>query len=156
MKIRNGAGALKYVLSFIVIFFFLLKSVFAFLASDDLTLEKFFETKKIEGEVFLKYQSADGNYLLFYDLDGSIFLLRYRIDKWDYTNNKLRDFLRRGVTYRVEFKEFTRLAANELPPSIEGYGLPPATTKRKIRSIRQVYTGTLVHVAASALRDLRY
>ncbi|HRP70191.1 MAG TPA: hypothetical protein PLY93_11715 [Turneriella sp.] len=136
-------------------FLFIFFPLHGYLSNDDVTLEKAFENKTAN-QLFLKYQRTDGDYLVFYDLDGSILFLRYRVDKWDYANDNTRDALRRGITYHVFLKDFQRLAENELPKGVTGAGLSKAIQKRKIRRIREVYSGALVDIKPSALRDLRY
>ncbi len=127
-----------------------------FLAPDDVTLEKAGETKTDPNEIFLKYQSHQGDYLIFYDLEGSTLLVRYRVDRWDYENDTLRDSLRQGITYRVRVKSLKKLAEGEVPKGVMGSGVPLVPVKRKIRRIRDLYSGDFVAVNESALRDLRY
>ena len=64
------------------------------MAPGDPTLEAAAQAKG-EPALFLKFQNHQSDYLIFYDADGSILLMRYRIDRWDYDNDTLRDSLRR-------------------------------------------------------------
>jgi hypothetical protein len=131
-------------------------SVSGFLAPDDITLEKAVDGNAAETDLFLKYQSHQGDYLIFYDIEGSTLLLRYRIDRWDYDNDVLRDSLRQGITYRVRSKALKKLAEGEVPKGVMGSGVPLVPVKRKIRRIRDLYSADFVNVNESALRDLRY
>lgn len=128
----------------------------AFMAPDDVTLEKASESKATENELFLKYQNHQGDYFIFYDLEGSTLLIRYRIDRWDYTNDDLRDSLRQGITYRVRVRALKKLGEGEIPKGVMGSGLPTVVVKRKIRRIRDLYSGDFLLINESALRDLRY
>lgn len=128
----------------------------AFMAPDDITLEKSAEAKSAASELFLKYQSHQGDYFIFYDLEGSTLLIRYRIDRWDYTNDDLRDSLRQGITYRVRVNALKKLGEGEVPKGVMGSGVPPVPVKRKIRRIRDLYSGDFLFINESALRDLRY
>lgn len=130
-------------------------SLSAFFAPGDLTLAKAAEAGK-PAELFLKYQSHDGNYLVFYDVEGSVLLLRYRRDKWDYDRDTLRDSLRQGITYRINCRELKKLPEGEVPAGVTGAGLPRVPPLRKIRRIRELYSAELESVSESALRDLRY
>lgn len=143
-------------LQFILCFLFLQASLSAFIAPDDITLEKASETKAAENALFLKYQNHQGDYLVFYDLEGSTLLVRYRIDRWDYDNDTLRDSLRQGITYRVVMKGLKKLGEGEVPKGVMGSGIPPVAVKRKIRRIRDLYSADLANINESALRDLRY
>lgn len=127
----------------------------SFFAPGDQTLEQA-AGATAPGDLFLKYQANEGDYLLFYDATGSLLLLRYRRDRWDYEQDALRDSLRQGVTYRIRCRSFRKLPEGEVPSGVMGAGLPRATTSRKIRRIRDVYAGELETVSESALRDLRY
>lgn len=135
---------------------FLFTAVSGFIAPDDTTLEKASESKTAETELFLKYQNHQGDYLVFYDLEGSTLLVRYRIDRWDYANDDLRDSLRQGITYRVRVNALKKLGEGEVPKGVMGSGLPPVAVKRKIRRIRDLYSGDFLFINESALRDLRY
>lgn len=128
----------------------------AFLAPDDITLEKAVEQKAAANELFLKYQSHQADYLIFYDAEGSTLLVRYRLDRWDYTNDNLRDSLRQGITYRVRASAIKKLGEGEIPKGVSGSGIPLVPVKRKIRRIRDLYSGDLANINESALRDLRY
>lgn len=127
----------------------------AFFAPGDLTLEKAVTTGGAE-DLFLKYQSTEGDYLFFYDASGAVLLVRYRRDKWDYDNDDLRDSLRQGITYRIRCKNLQKLPEGEVPAGVAGSGLPKVPTIRKIRRIRDLYSAELDIVTESALRDLRY
>lgn len=133
-----------------------LAPVVAFLSPADQTLEKAAETAKPQIEVFLKYQSHQADYLIFYDLENSTLLLRYRVDRWDYDNDLLRDSLMRGVTYRVKCRNLKKLADGEIPAGVSGSGLPRVNQIRKIRRIRDIYSAEILAINESALRDLRY
>lgn len=128
----------------------------AFFAPGDLTLEKAATDQNGATSLFLKYQSTDNDYLVFYDADGSILFLRYRQDRWDYDNDRLRDSLQQGITYKVTLKAIARLAEGELPKGANGAGIPRPVTLRKIRKIRDSFMAELVAINESALRDLRY
>lgn len=146
-------------ISRVIVFFFVMAAsapVLPFLAPDDITLDKASEAKAAENELFLKYQSHQGDYFVFYDLEGSTLLVRYRIDRWDYDNDVLRDSLRQGITYRVRMKALKKLAEGEVPKGVMGSGIPPVPVKRKIRRIRDLYSADLTNINESALRDLRY
>jgi len=127
--------------------------LFAFLAPDDITLVV--AAAKPDATLFLKYQSYEGDYLVFYDREGSTLLLKYRVDKWDYANDMLRDYLQQGITYRVTMKSLKNLPEEALPPGVRGSGLPKVVHTRKIRKIRDIYLADLQSVNESALRDLR-
>lgn len=127
----------------------------AFFAPGDTTLEQAAATST-PPDLFLKYQAHEGDYLVFYDATGSILLLRYRRDRWDYDQDALRDSLRQGITYRIRCKNLSKLPEGEVPAGVTGAGLPRVTTIRKIRRIRELYSGELDTVTESALRDLRY
>lgn len=135
----------------------------AFLSPADTTLEKAAGANAAETQLFLKYQSHESDYLVFYDLEGSTLLLKYRVDRWDYDNDVLRDSLVQGVTYRVKLRNLKKLGEGDVPAGVRGSGLPPvqATTRpggqvRKIRRIRELYSGEMMAVSEAALRDLRY
>lgn len=152
----------RYFCGFLILKVFM-NPVAAFLSPADQTLEKAAETRNAELEVYLKYQSLESDYLVFYDLEGSTLLLRYRVDRWDYDNDVLRDSLVQGVTYRVRVKNLKKLAEGEIPAGVRGSGLPqvPQSTKpggqtRKIRRLRELYAGEMINVSEAALRDLRY
>lgn len=127
----------------------------AFFAPDDTTLEQA-AAGTTQPDLFLKYQAHEGDYLVFYDAKGSILLLRYRRDRWDYTQDALRDSLRRGITYRIRCKNLRKLPEGEVPAGVIGAGLPRVPTLRKIRRIRDLFSGELDSITESALRDLRY
>lgn len=127
----------------------------AFFAPGDLTLEQA-AAGNTESDLFLKYQTHEGDFLIFYDAVGSLLFVRYRRDRWDYDNDPLRDSLRRGITYRVRCRNLVKLPEGELPSGVTGSGLPRVLAIRKIRRIREVYAAELGSVAESALRDLRY
>lgn len=127
----------------------------AFFAPGDLTLSKAAEAGA-QAELYLKYQSHDGDYLVFYDAEGAVLLLRYRRDKWDYDQDTLRDSLRQGITYRIQCRELKKLPEGEVPAGVTGAGLPRVPALRKIRRIRELYSAELGSVSESALRDLRY
>ncbi|MBL8034979.1 MAG: hypothetical protein JNJ69_14830 [Leptospiraceae bacterium] len=127
----------------------------AFMAPGDPTLE--IAAKQGEPPVlFLKYQHHEGDYLVFYDADGSILLMRYRIDRWDYDNDTLRDSLRRGTTYKILLAKLTKLDEGQVPAGVTGSGVPRVPVVRKIRRIRELYLGEMRGINESALRDLRY
>lgn len=147
MRIR--AATLLFTLSIVA-------PIAAFMAPDDITLEKSAEAKADTSELFLKYQNHQGDYLIFYDLEGSTLLVRYRIDRWDYDNDTLRDSLRQGITYRVAAKGLKKLGEGEVPKGVMGSGIPLVPVKRKIRRIRDLYSADLANINESALRDLRY
>ncbi len=128
----------------------------AFFAPGDLTLEKAKADQNGAVSLYLKFQSTDNDYLVFYDADGSILFLRYRQDRWDYDNDRLRDSLQQGITYKVTLKSIARLAEGELPKGANGAGIPRPVTLRKIRKIRDSFVAELVAINESALRDLRY
>ena len=128
----------------------------AFFAPGDLTLEKAKADQNGTVSLYLKFQSTDNDYLVFYDADGSILFLRYRQDRWDYDNDRLRDSLQQGITYKVTLKSIARLAEGELPKGANGAGIPRPVTLRKIRKIRDSFVAELVAINESALRDLRY
>ena len=128
-------------------------SLSAFIGTDDPTLEKV-ATQNATGEIFLKYQHAQSDYLIFYDRHGSLLLLRYRRDKWDYDNNVLRDNLVRGITYKVKFSGMKKLSQKEIPAELATNEVSAGTT-RKIRDFRSVFLAQLTAVRESALRDLR-
>jgi hypothetical protein len=128
----------------------------AFLAPDDPTLLQVAEKKISETDLFLKYQSHQGDYWVFYDLEGSTLLVRYRLDRWDYTNDRVRDSLRQGITYKLRVKNLRRLADGEIPPGVTSAGIPRAAMIRKIRKIRDLFSGEFMAVNESTLRDLRY
>jgi len=136
--------------------YFLHSSLRAFLAPDDPTLLQVTEKKITETELFLKYQSHQSDYWIFYDLEGSTILIRYRLDRWDYANDRVRDSLRQGITYKLRVKNLRKLAEGELPPGIISAGIPRAAMIRKIRKIRDLFSGDYITVNESALRDLRY
>ncbi|MFZ5629931.1 MAG: hypothetical protein ACOY5B_12430 [Spirochaetota bacterium] len=127
----------------------------AFFAPGDQTLEQAVAAGT-QVDLYLKYQAHEGDYLVFYDATGSILLVRYRRDRWDYDQDTLRDSLRQGITYRIRCKNLNRLPEGEVPAGVMGAGLPRVTTIRKIRRIRDLYSGELESVTESALRDLRY
>lgn len=128
----------------------------AFFAPGDVTLEKVATEQNAAAGLYLKFQATDNDYLVFYDADGSILFLRYRQDRWDYDNDRLRDSLQRGITYLVKLKNISRLPDGELPKGANGAGLPKPVTLRKIRKIRDSFVAQLVTINESALRDLRY
>ena len=130
-------------------------AVQAFFAPGDQTLEQAV-TAGTPGDLFLKYQSHEGDYLVFYDATGALLLLRYRRDKWDYDQDNLRDSLRQGITYRIRCRNLNKLPEGEVPAGVMGAGLPRIRTIRKIRRIRDLFSGELEVVTESALRDLRY
>lgn len=127
----------------------------AFFAPGDVTLEQAVASGA-STDLFLKYQAHEGDYLVFYDAAGSILLVRYRRDRWDYDQDTLRDSLRQGITYRIRCRNLVKLPEGEVPAGITGAGLPRVPTIRKIRRIRDLYSGELEVVTESALRDLRY
>lgn len=139
-----------------VVLLLLTRPAAAFLSPADATLEKTAEIKAPETEVFLKYQGHESDYLVFYDLEGSTLLLKYRIDRWDYDNDILRDSLVQGITYRVKVKNLKKLAEEEIPAGVRGSKLPRVVQTRKIRRIRELYAGEMITVGEAALRDLRY
>ena len=49
----------------------------------------------------LSYQNKEGDFLVFYDSKGIPHYFRYRIDRWDYDNDKRVSLLRRGTQYKV-------------------------------------------------------
>jgi hypothetical protein len=54
--------------------------------------------------LFLRYQGREGNYVVFYDLDGRTALFRYRKDRFDdLAERKIRDLLP-GQAYRLPLK----------------------------------------------------
>lgn len=128
----------------------------AFFAPGDMTLEKAAAEQSNAAALFLKYMATDNDYLIFYDADGSILFLRYRQDRWDYDNDRLRDSLQQGITYQVSMKAIARLAEGELPKGANGAGLPKPMTLRKIRKIRDSFVADLAAINEAALRDLRY
>lgn len=130
-------------------------AVFSFFSPTDLTLAQTVE-KKSTAPLFLKYQNHDGDYLIFYDADGDILYLRYRRDKWDYSHDRERDFLRRGITYELRVVNLEKLSEGELPKGVMGADLPAPSRTRKIRRIRSVFKAEWGGVSDSALRDLRY
>lgn len=134
----------------------LVTSLGAFFSPSDISLDSATTNTPASAELYLKFQSADNDYLLFYDADGSILFLRYRQDRWDYDNDRLRDSLQRGVTYRVQVKDLKRLPEGQLPLGASGAGLPRPVVTRKIRKIRDSFEGLLQAISESALRDLRY
>ncbi|HMV36191.1 MAG TPA: hypothetical protein PKC74_08775 [Turneriella sp.] len=129
--------------------------VHSFFAPGDQTLEQAVAAGA-PVDLFLKYQAHEGDYLVFYDATGSILLVRYRRDRWDYDQDTLRDSLRQGITYRIRCRNLNKLPEGEVPAGVMGAGLPRVTTIRKIRRIRDLYAGELEAVTESALRDLRY
>ncbi|MCX7631995.1 MAG: hypothetical protein N2Z22_01535 [Turneriella sp.] len=131
-------------------------SLCAFFAPDDTSLEQAVASGKEAHSLFLKYQDHQGDYLLFYDAVGSLLYLRYRRDRWDYSNDALRAKLRRGITYRVECRLLKKLPEGQLPPGLPGAENPRLKELRKIRELRAAYLADLVAVNESALRDLRY
>jgi hypothetical protein len=128
----------------------------AFFFPGDPSLDSATTNTPASAELFLKFQNVDNDYLLFYDAEGSILFLRYRQDKWDYANDRLRDSLQQGVTYRIQAKDLKRLPEGELPTGASGAGLPRPAVIRKIRKIRDSFVGQLGTISESALRDLRY
>jgi hypothetical protein len=130
--------------------------VAAFFAPGDATLEQAATDPAAAAGLFLKFQATDNDYLVFYDADGSILFLRYRQDRWDYDNDRLRDALQQGITYQVKLKNIARLPDGELPKGANGAGIPKPVTQRKIRKIRDSFVAELVAINESALRDLRY
>ncbi len=125
------------------------------MAPGDPTLEGSLQTKG-EPVLFLKFQSHQSDYLLFFDAEGSTLLLRYRRDRWDYDNDNLRDSLRQGITYRVVVKQLARVEEGKIPAGISGAGLPRVGVARKIRKIRDLFIAEIADINESALRDLRY
>lgn len=133
------------------------------MAPGDPTLEAAAQAKgpgvsssQAEPALFLKFQNHQGDFLIFYDADGSTLLLRYRRDRWDYDNDNLRDSLRQGITYRVVVKQLAKVEEGKIPAGISGAGLPRVPVVRKIRKIRDLYIGDIAGINESALRDLRY
>lgn len=133
-------------------FFFALA---AYLAPTDTTLLKAIEQKTTETQLFLKFESAQSDYLVFYDAEGSTLFLRYRRDKWDYDNDTLRDSLRQGITYIVKMRALQKFADGALPKGVLGHGLPKVLATRPIRRIREVFGADVLGINESALRDLR-
>ncbi len=140
----------------LLLFLALATGLAAFFAPQDISLETATTNTPAAAELYLKYQNTDSDYLLFYDADGSILFLRYRQDRWDYDNDRLRDSLQQGVTYRVQVKDLKRLPEGQLPSGASGAGLPRPVVTRKIRKIRDSFEGLLRAINESALRDLRY
>ncbi len=130
-------------------------AAYSFFAPGDPTLEQAVAANA-PVDLYLKYQAHEGDYLVFYDATGSILLLRYRRDRWDYEQDALRDSLRQGITYRIRCRNLSKLPEGELPAGVSGAGLPRVPTIRTIRRIRDLYAGEIEAVTESALRDLRY
>lgn len=145
--------SLCLILSFLLLFN--PSAVSSFFSPTDSTLGQTVENKSAT-PLFLKYQNHDGDYLIFYDAEGDILYLRYRRDKWDYSHNRERDFLRQGITYECKVVNLEKLSEGELPKGVMGADLPEASRTRKIRRIRSVFKAEWGGVSDSALRDLRY
>jgi hypothetical protein len=130
--------------------------IHAYLSPSDLTLEKASAAPVPAETLYLKFQSRDADFLVFYDFEGSTLYLRYRLDRWDYDNDDLVASLRQGITYAIRLKSLKKLPEGEMPQGVAGAGLPRAVVTRKIRRIRDLYTGEFLSLNESALRDLRY
>ena len=67
--------------------------------SQEITVQNYTPNKEYTQD--LTYQNKDGDFIIFYNKKGIPCYLRYRIDKWDYDNDKIISELRRGTKYKV-------------------------------------------------------
>jgi len=86
---------------FFVLFFFLSPGYSKELEADELNIDS---SKKGEYTLILFFQMKDGNDIVFYDKNGRSIWLKYRLDRWDYTNDNMVENLQQGYLYQVTFE----------------------------------------------------
>jgi len=72
----------------------------------------FDSSNKGEYTFLLYFQMMDGNDIVFYDKNGRSIWLKYRLDRWDYTNDKMVRNLQQGYLYQVTFENVLVLENN--------------------------------------------
>jgi len=135
----------------LVVWFFLWAAFPAALIALDLIDESALQEGS-EYTLDLRFQSIENDFLVFYDRDGVVVYLRYRIDRWDYEKKEEVVRLLQGMEYRVTFT-FSGFDRSIRSDGFVDKNQPPLN--KTIRENKGVYSGVYLKSSGLQVERLR-